>query len=254
MLNTSAWTGLELLDPVAEGNRNQVWRGRLGDKLVAVRRSRRPPASLVWELDLLAHLEGLGFVVPPVVVADDGRRSVDGIVVQYWLDGHEPTTEADWRSVAAELRRLHSLTVDYPQRPGCSTVLELSSDGQSVDADLNRMPPDVAKRVVDVFREFIDVPSAVVHGDPAASNIRIGSDRSVGLLDWDESRVDLTWHDLSNLGVNVLDDDSHRRAQRLSHAWEAANGWVAEPAYARRRLAALMAVAVGLISLRKPLG
>lgn len=87
-----------------------------------------------------------------------------------------------------------------------------------------------------VFASFDDVPTAVVHGDPGADNIRIGPDGSVGLLDWDESRVDLIWHDLSNLGLQVLNDEEHRRAQRLSNAWEAANGWVLEPDYARRRL------------------
>jgi len=57
----------------------------------------------------------------------------------------------------------------------------------------------------------------------------------VWLLDWDESRVDVTWHDLSNLGVQVLDDHEHARAQVLSHAWEAVNAWTAEPEYARHR-------------------
>jgi hypothetical protein len=47
------------------------------------------------------------------------------------------------------------------------------------------------------------------------------------------------WLDLSNLGVVVLDDETHRRATALSHAWEAINGWTTEPDYAERRLAAL---------------
>jgi len=59
------------------------------------------------------------------------------------------------------------------------------------------------------------------------------------VLDWDESRVDITAHDLSPLGVQVLDDAEQTAATQLSHAWEAANGWTAEPDYARRRLAEL---------------
>lgn len=51
---------------------------------------------------------------------------------------------------------------------------------------------------------------------PGPSNIRIGADGRVGLLDWDEARVDLTWHDLSNLGVQVLDDREHFRSQDLA--------------------------------------
>lgn len=236
VLDPAPWSGLVLVERIVEGNRNEVWLGKLGDEPVAIRRSRRPAESLAWELDLMEHLERLGFLVPSVLVSDDGHRSVEGIVVQRWLGGREPSTDSDWGLVAAELGRLHRVTSGYDQRPGCSTVLELSSDEQSVDADLGEMTGDVATRVTAVFEEMVDVPTAVIHGDPMSSNIRIGPDGSVGLLDWDESRVDVTWHDLSNLGIQVLDDDSHRRALRLSNAWEAANGWVVEPEYARRRL------------------
>jgi len=47
------------------------------------------------------------------------------------------------------------------------------------------------------------------------------------------------WHDLSNLGVRVLDQDDHDRAQDLSNAWEAVNAWTAEPDYAATRLSRL---------------
>ena len=90
------------------------------------------------------------------------------------------------------------------------------------------------------FAAVADGPVSVIHGDPGAANIRIDGNGRVGLLDWDESRVDITWHDLSNLGVQVLDDRTQRRAERLSHAWEAANGWTTEPGYAQRRLRALL--------------
>ena len=85
------------------------------------------------------------------------------------------------------------------------------------------------------------MPTSVIHGDPMAGNIRIDDSDIVGLLDFDESRVDVAWHDLSNLGVRVLEGVDHRRAAQLSDAWETANGWVAEPQYARRRLASLRA-------------
>ena len=74
-----------------------------------------------------------------------------------------------------------------------------------------------------------------MHGDPAGSNVRI-DDGLVWLLDWDESRVDLVWHDLSNLGVAVFDPMAHARTQRLSRCMEAINAWQVEPEYARMRL------------------
>lgn len=235
MIDVRAWGGLDLIEPVAGGNRNQVWRGRLNGLAVAVRRSRRPPDSLAWELDLLDHLGQNGFRVPMTVSCDDGRRSAGPVVVQTWIDGRQPSSEADWDRVANELRRLHGATGVHGQRPGCVTVRELRARRRSVDADLDAIPPMIADRILEVFDQMGDIPIAVVHGDPGPENVRIDSEGSVGLLDWDESRVDLTWHDLSNLGVQVLDDADHQRAQFLSNAWEAANGWATEPDYALRR-------------------
>ena len=236
MIDVGPWPGLTVAEPLSGGSRNLVWLGDLDGRPVAVRRGRRSPESLAWELDLLGFLAEAGFRVPSIVPSADGSPSVDGVVVQEWLDGRPPSSDADWRSVADELRRLHRLTARHAQRPGCVTVRQLAEERRSVDADLDAMPSQAADRLLVIFAEFADVPLAVVHGDPGPENIRIGPDGSVGLLDWDESRVDLTWHDLSNLGIQVLTDEEHRRARRLSNAWEAANGWLREPDYARRRL------------------
>ncbi len=236
--DTGPWAGLRPIAPAEGGHRSEVWRARLDGRSVSIRRSGRSAASLEWELDLLTMLATDGFTVPAVVPTDDGRRHVDGVVVQEWLEGQEPSGEGDWRLVAAELDRLHRLTVDHPQRPGCCRVGELGAIRRSVDADLDAIPDAVVERVLAVFAEVAEVPVAVVHGDPSPGNIRIDRGR-VGLLDWDESRVDVVWHDLSNLGAVVLEPDQQARAERLSNAWEAINAWVAEPGYGRRRLEAL---------------
>ncbi len=196
-------------------------------------------SSLAWELDLVTFLDRNGFVVPTVVETDDGRREADGVVVQRWLEGRPPESDSDWAQVADELRRLHGLTTDYVQRPGCCAVAEITRTSVSVDADMGALPDDVAAEVVDVFAQVATMTVSVIHGDPMAGNIRISNDGAVGLLDFDESRVDVAWHDLSNLGVQVLADDDHAAALRLSDAWEAANAWVAEPGYAQRRLEAM---------------
>lgn len=242
------WPGLELGPPVDGGTRSRVWRGRLvegaggragSERAVAVRRSRRSGPSLAWELDLLTRLDAAGFLVPTPIPAADGRPHVDGVVVQRWIDGHPPTSDADWERVATELRRLHRAAIDVGQRPDCCAVTDLARHRRSVDADLDRVPATVERRVVEVFASLADRSPVLIHGDPGPENLRIGDDGRVGLLDWDESRLDLDWHDLSNLGIAVLDPADQARAERLSHAWEAVNGWVVEPDYARRRLAAL---------------
>lgn len=244
-MDVAAWTGLALVEQIREGNRNEVWRGTLEGRSVSVRRSRRSPESLDWELDLITELDAAGIRVPVVVPTQDGRRHVGGIVVQQWLEGRAPSTEADWRAVADTLHHLHTLHpdgvgADLFQRPGCMVVTALGRSDRSVDADMAALPDDVAELVLQVFQSVSDAPVSVIHGDTGPSNIRIGPDGVVGLLDFDESRVDVCWHDLSELGVQILDDETHARAQRLSHAWEAANAWVVEPDYARSRLERLL--------------
>jgi Ser/Thr protein kinase RdoA (MazF antagonist) len=236
VIDVRAWRGLRLDAPIEGGHRNEVWSGTLDGRRVAVRRSRRAPASLAWELDLLESLTARGFVVPALVRAADGSRSVGGVVVQEWIDGRQPDTREDWYRVAAELQRMHRDMSDTPQRPGCLTVPELGRHAVSVDADLRLVPEDAAATALHVFRSVRHAPVSLVHGDPCAANVRLDDAGRVALLDWDQSRVDVVWHDLSNLGIQVLDDDQHRHARRLSDAWEAVNAWVTEPNYARMRL------------------
>jgi Ser/Thr protein kinase RdoA (MazF antagonist) len=238
-LPTSEWDGLRLVERLTGGHRNEVWSGMLGETPVAVRRSRRSPTSLRWELDLLVELARRGFHVAEPIATSDGSMTHNATVVQRWVDGRDPSSDADWTLVAAELGRLHDDCRDVEQRPGCCAVTELVTQRRSVDADLDQVPPDAATLLTDVFEELVDVPISLIHGDPDASNIRIDDHDRVWLLDWDESRVDVVWHDLSNLGVPVLKAPDHKRAQRLSDAWEALNAWTSEPDYARSRLAEL---------------
>jgi Ser/Thr protein kinase RdoA (MazF antagonist) len=237
--DVGAWDGVAVSTAVTGGARNDVWQGTSHAGPVAIRRSRRSAASLAWELELITFLDRHDFVVPVPHAARDGVFAIDGVVVSRWIDGIEPVTPDDWRLVARELRRLHDACRTWPQRPGCVAVSELARNDRSVDADLSVLPDDVAADVLAVFATVAAWPRSVVHGDPGAANIRITADGRVGLLDWDESRVDVVLHDLSELGAQVLDDDEQRVAQRLSHAWETANAWTVEPRYARRRLAQL---------------
>lgn len=221
-MDLTPWGSPRVLERLG-GHRNEVFRLE-GD--LAARRSRRSVASLEWELSLLDYLGHNGFLIPEVVRAG-GRAHVDGVVVQHWLPGNEPT---DWAPVVAELHRLHELMVGWPPRPDFPGTRDLLTVDRGGDVDLTAMPPDAVEACRAAWRT-LDGPSTVIHGDPCAANIRVDGDR-VGFLDWDEARVDHPWLDLADIpGMDL--------PRAAIDAWEAANGWLVEPHYARQRLAQL---------------
>ncbi|MFG3498784.1 phosphotransferase [Streptomyces sp. NPDC047928] len=190
---------MSVVGPLTGGVRNEVLEVRLGGDRLVARRSRRGAAALAWELDLLAFLGRHGFTVPGAVRAPDGRRHVDGVVVQRWLDGDPPGVH-DWPAVAAELRRLHTLTRGRPQRPGFRSCRDLPHTERGGDVDLTVMPRVAVEVCRGAWRALPDVPQAVVHGDPAPGDIRVTA-TGIGLLDWDEARVDCVDLDLADLPV-----------------------------------------------------
>lgn len=237
----AAWGEPEVVGPLS-GNRNTVWQIRLhGRELtgqqLAARTTRREPASLDWEIALLGHLASHGLRVPAAVPALDGRRHVDGVIVQTWVHGMPPRPD-DWPAVLAALRRLHALTARWPQRPGFASASDLLAAERGGDVDLTRMPAGAVADCRRAWAALAGTPQAVVHGDPGADNIRV-SPAGVGLLDWDEARVDHTDLDVAEVPGSDLPADRLRAARLAATAWEAANGWLLEPAYARRQLALL---------------
>jgi Ser/Thr protein kinase RdoA (MazF antagonist) len=231
------WGQPAIIRPLSGGNRNIVMEIRLGNQRLAARRSARPPASLDWECALLDHLASHGLRVPVAVPALDGRRHVDGVMVQTWLDGTAPGP-GDWPLVAATLRRLHQLTAGWPQRPGFASTTDLLTAERGGDVDLSAMPADAVGACRRAWTGLIGMAQAVVHGDPGPANIRI-SDGDAGLLDWDEARVDCVDLVLAELPGSHLPPERLTIARTAATAWEAANGWIVEPTYARRQLARL---------------
>lgn len=236
----AAWAGLELIRPLDGGHRNDVMLAGRGDERLVVRRSTRPAASLDWELDLLDRLRAHGLGVPEPVPADDGRRQVDGVLVNRFVAGRRPETGADWQRVVETLAALHKLTAGWPQRPGSASSLQLLARDRGADVRLDLMPAESVTAIRAAWRAIQTPPvvECVVHGDIGAGNILLDGDR-VTLLDWDESRVDIPWFDFAFVPEDVpLPRSGDRYAlETAGVAWEAATCWTAEPEYARRRLA-----------------
>lgn len=238
------WPRLRLGDRLGGGNRNLVHAGHLDGCRVAVRRGRRSGPSLAWELDLLRALDRAGFVVPRPLPATDGSLQHDGVCVLSWLDGEEPASESHWRDVAQTLRRLHRFTAGWPRRPGFAGTRELLRVDAGGDVDLRAMPAGAVAACRAAWAGIADEPRSVVHGDPGAANVRIGR-AGVGLIDWDEARVDASVLDLAEHphADALIEPDVRRFAvRRAATAWEAANGWRIEPDYARRKLDTLHAM------------
>jgi Ser/Thr protein kinase RdoA (MazF antagonist) len=236
------WSSATRVEGKLEGGyRNRLWTVRIRGRRYVARLSPRPHSALDWEIQLLQYLRSADMAVPEVLTTRDGRSRVDGLVVFSWLEGHAPSSQHDWCLVADALARLHSLTRTWSQRPAFRSSLELLTEDQGGDVRLDLMPADVVQRVRLAWRALQGEPTSVIHGDPGAGNIRVQAG-AVGFIDWDESRVDVSLLDLVGLSPDLtLPAEQSRliQARRAAVAWEVANGWIAEPAYARRRLAEL---------------
>jgi Ser/Thr protein kinase RdoA (MazF antagonist) len=234
--DVARWGGNVVVEAVpSEGVRNEVAAVRVDDRLAVALRSRRSEASLDWELDLVEHLDRCGVVVPVPLPTRSGTRRVGGLTVRTGIHGRAPASDDDWRQVIRELKRLHELTANWPQRPGFASTRELLTVERGGDVDLSAMPRDAVAACRAAWAALPDTDRAhVIHGDPGRPNIRI-SDVGVGLLDWDEARVDHAWLDLADLPIAALPPAQLAVAKRAATAWEAANGWIVEPDYARRR-------------------
>lgn len=220
------------------GLRNRVWRVRLRGETCIARQNGRDASALDWELDLLQALDRHGFTVPLPIPTVSGQRRIGGLVVFTFLQGREPEGRRDSQLVGDELRRLHDLLAGRPQRPGFCTSHELLGTDIGGDVDMSLLTPEDAELCRNAWRQLPHRAATVIHGDPSPTNIRIDGD-TVGLLDWDEARVDTPLLDLGalpNAESAGLTDDEFERARRASVAWEVAVCWQLEDDYARRRL------------------
>lgn len=228
------------IERLTGGMANDVWSVRVRGALAVGRLGTRSDADLAWEADLLRHLDRQGLAVPVPIPTTDGRLFADGLTVMPYLEGGPPETEADWRRVAGTLRRLHSLTKGWPQRPGWKSSRDLLHAEIGTKIDLTAMPSEAVARCRAAWARLGKRETCVVHGDLNPRNIRMTADR-VALIDWDESRVDVPDLDLA-LPFNAagLAADAYDTAFQASSAWEAAVCW--DDDYAKRRLAEVRAL------------
>ncbi len=228
--------GATRIEPLSGGVANDVWSVHVDGHLAVGRLGARSDADLAWETDLLQHLDRAGLTVPVAIPTTDGRLFVDGLVVMTYVVGEPPETDDDWRRVADTLRQVHRLTQGWPQRPGWRSSTDLLHVETGTKVNLDAMPPEGVARCRAAWARLEGRPTCVVHGDSNnIGNVRITADR-VGLIDWDESHVDVPDLDLVlPHNAAALDDDTYDIAAQAAAAWEAAVCWDDE--YSITRLA-----------------
>src|SRR5262249_11357912 len=119
---------------------SEVYLADFKDRPVVVRKGQRPADYLQWECELLTHLRQSGLTVPELIATKDGELHHQGIVVMEFIDGDTPSTPAHWHDVTASLLRLHELTAEWPQRPGCISVHSIATPVSAANVDLTAMP------------------------------------------------------------------------------------------------------------------
>lgn len=219
------------------GTRSDVWAVEIDGRQHTLRQSRRSPAALNWELNLIQFLAGRGIGVPSVLPTAEGERTYERFFVLSWVEGRPPRTEAEWRKVADALERIHGLTRSWPQRPTFASTVELLTTWAGGDADLTVMPVAAVARCRKAWTPLIGAPTSAIHGDPRGNALI--TDRGVVLIDWDEARVDASMLDLADLPGKHVPPAVLAVARPAAAAWEAAVSWLIEPDYARRRLGEL---------------
>jgi hypothetical protein len=118
----------------------------------------------------------------------DGATHVGGLTLTPRLDGAHPSSAEDWAKVTAMLRRVHELTVGWPQRPD---VPDWSRAGESEVrgwAAAGGLDPDRAVAYARA-RSGLSMPAGVTVGRTRRPDITI-TDAGPAVVDWDEARVD----------------------------------------------------------------
>ena len=247
--DVSAWPGVVITGALTGGARARVYAAHRGGVPLVVKVSPREEPSLDWELELLLELTEAGVSVPTPMPTVDGRLRAGRVFVSRFLPGGPPRTAGHWRAATEVVARVHEVTRGWPQRPGAASAALLMATTHGADVDLAVMPPSAAALVRACWQPVLeqadgaglDDDSCVVHGDLGAGAFLVDGDE-VGIIDWDEARVDVPTFDLAALvtaaggAVAVPGGLDRRVLADAALAWEVATCWVPEPDYARRCL------------------
>lgn len=219
------WSISAPLKEMQGGHRARVFRTIGLDRDVVFKATTRSEAALEWLFKAHDFAESAGLIVPRLLPSATGRLSENNWTCEPFLVGDQ-LRPSQIGELKTPIRRMQRAASGIPQRPGFQSARALIHSDKGGDIDLTRMPAALAKKCRAAFAGLDDTPDTLVHGDLNAANlIRMESGR-LGLVDWDEARLD---HPVFDLGQ--INRGSTSQQARL--AWEIACCWMREPDRAR---------------------
>jgi Ser/Thr protein kinase RdoA (MazF antagonist) len=235
-----AWVELREISPLAAGNRNTLMLvERRGERFVA-KTTRRSHEAIEWVVQVLQQATAAGLEVPRLVPSLGGRLVEQGVTLETWVEGPR-LPRLDLPRVLPLIREFHRLTRGFPQRPGFASSRDLLLAESGGDVDFARMPKHLVAACRSAWEQIATAEHCVVHGDLNPANLLLTPSGAIGLVDWDEARLDAPLLDEASI---LVTDAGERRsewtaAKRALLAWEVAVSWQLEPEYARRLAAEL---------------
>ena len=215
------------LQPLSGGHRNRVFRLVGGAKDLVFKSTRRSEAAMAWLPPVLAQAQRAGFTVPDLVPSQNGRFVESGWSCETYLEGSR--WSAPLTCIDPMIRAFHSATTRIAQRPGFAETRALARGDASGDIQMDLMPNAVMEMLLRAWTALRDQPHSVVHGDLTPANLIALPSGGVGLVDWDEARVDATVFDTNQTAGATITT----AVKRALTAWECAACWQIEPARAR---------------------
>jgi Ser/Thr protein kinase RdoA (MazF antagonist) len=197
--------GVRVVAPLG-GRLNQHWRVASRRANLVLRRWSQAPASIDYEVRLLARLAELGWPVAPIL---DGPLELDGHIwsLAPFLPGDPPSTDdpvAEQRARGRLLATFHADLAQLPelgQRPGWRRCVAILAD-PTLDHTL-AMHEQTHSDEVRILRwhlgrarermaslQIRHRPGIVVHGDLTPSNLRFKDGRLSGILDFELAHWD----------------------------------------------------------------
>jgi hypothetical protein len=180
-------------------------------------------------MPVLDLAEQSGFIVPKLLKSTQGRYIEEGWTCEPFLDGRMFQT-GELNRIGSRLQLLQVKARNVLQRPGFLAASDLIGCDFGGDIDLRVMREDVVALCRGAWSQIANRSRSLVHGDLNASNLIWTVNGGIGLIDWDEARVDATLFDDFHAGLH----DRGGVEEMAVLAWEIASSWLLEPEYARR--------------------